>query len=206
MTFLTVYSCGHTDEKSNSLSTNQDPMTLFNQGVELVANLQNRTSDSLLKAIKLFDKVTQTKPDFYKAHENKFLCQVELGQIKDAFETQKVLEKLKPNDPQLKMQTGNLLEIKKDSVSAREKYLKAEELFKAIFDTLANKQDIELLNNRSINLKFLGKVTESNEYYKQALASTTNETLKEMIAPFNQMTKQEIINYLYPQLTKSPNR
>jgi tetratricopeptide (TPR) repeat protein len=206
LTFLTVYSCGHTDEKSNTLPANEDPMTLFNKGVELVAN-PKRTNDSLLKAIKLFDKAAQMQPDVkYKANENKFLCQVELGLLSDAVQTQTELEKMKPNDPQMKMQAGALLEIKGDSIKAKEKYMVAEELFKTILDTLKNKQNMEVLNNRSINLKFLGQQKESDEVFKQALSATSSETIKEMITGFNQMTKKELINTLYPALTKSPNR
>lgn len=92
----------------------------------------------IMVAIELLNKVIAMKPDFYSAYWNKLAFQYRLGLMDDAFATLKSMERINPENPDLKTMLGAFLEQnKKDSTRAMIKYKEADLLYKNILDTIS---------------------------------------------------------------------
>jgi len=193
LTILTFISCGHTENKKEKNQVNERAKELNNKGIELTMTFNN---DSILKAIELFDQATELQPDYYLAHWNKFVFQNQLGQTSEAFETLKKLETIRPNNPDLKVTAGVLIELNGDSLSARQKFLLADKIYTTILDTLTGETDPQkkTLMNKAVNLKFLGREDEGNKMLEDIKAETKDENLKEMFETFIRMTRKELID------------
>ncbi len=193
MTILTFISCGQTENKKEKNLVDERAKELNNRGIELTMTYNN---DSILKAIDYFNQATELQPDFYLAHWNKFVYQNQLGQITEAFETLKKLETIRPNNPDLKATAGVFIELSGDSLTARQKFLKADQIYMSILDTLTNETDPQkmTLMNKAVNLKFLGREDEGNKILEDIKAETKDENLKEMFETFIRMTRKELID------------
>lgn len=193
LAILTFISCGQTENKKEKNQVDERAKELNNKGMELTMTFNN---DSILKAIELFDQATEIQPDFYLAHWNKFVFQNQLGQTSEAFETLKKLEAIRPNNPDLKVTAGVLIELNGDSLSARQKFLHADKIYTTILDTLTSETDPQkmTLMNKAVNLKFLGREDEGNKILEDIKAETKNENLKEMFETFIRMTRKELID------------
>lgn len=193
LTILTFISCGQTENKKEKNLVDERAKELNNRGIELTMTYNN---DSILKAIDYFNQATELQPDFYLAHWNKFVYQNQLGQITEAFETLKKLETIRPNNPDLKATAGVFIELSGDSLTARQKFLKADQIYMSILDTLTNETDPQkmTLMNKAVNLKFLGREDEGNKILEDIKAETKDENLKEMFETFIRMTRKELID------------
>ena len=193
LTILTFISCGQTENKKEKNLVDERAKELNNRGIELTMTYNN---DSILKAIDYFNQATELQPDFYLAHWNKFVYQNQLGQITEAFETLKKLETIRPNNPDLKATAGVFIELSGDSLTARQKFLKADQIYTSILDTLTNETDPQkmTLMNKAVNLKFLGREDEGNKILEDIKAETKDENLKEMFETFIRMTRKELID------------
>ncbi len=193
LTVLTFISCGQTKNKKEKNQVDERAKELNNKGIELAMTFNN---DSILKAIELFDLAIELQPDYYLAHWNKFVYQNQLGQKSEAFETLKKLETIRPNNPDLKATAGVFIELSGDSLTARQKFLHADQIYTIILDTLTNKTDPHkmTLMNKAVNLKFLGREDEGNKILEDIKAETDDENLKEMFESFIRMTRKELID------------
>jgi len=192
MTIFTFISCGQTEKKKGNFQVDETAKELNNKGVELASTFNN---DSIKKAIQLFDQATEIQPDFYLAFWNKFVYQNQLGLKNEAFITLERLEELRPTNPDLKVTAGILIELKGDSLSARQRFLEADQIYTSIIDTLTRKTDPyqTTLTNKAVNLKFLGQEDEANKILKAIKTEISDDNLKEMIESFISMTRKELI-------------
>ena len=148
LTILTSISCGQTENKKEKNQVDERAKELNNRAIELTMTFNN---DSILKAIELFDQATELQPDYYLAHWNKFVFQNQLGQTSEAFETLKKLETIRPNNPDLKVTAGVLIELNGDSLSARRKFLQADKIYTTILDTLTSETDPQKMTLMNIS-------------------------------------------------------
>jgi len=145
--------------------------------------LREPDSAKIMKAIELLNQATDLQPDYYVAYGNKLKFQRGLGLWNDAFSTLKVMEQLKPNDPDLKTMLGAFYEHhKKDTIQAKIKYNEADLLYKHMLDTiLYNSYNYEsVIIGYTLNLKLLGEESEAN----RILYDYYGEDVKEFIEPF----------------------
>lgn len=197
LTILTFISCGETKKKGEANQIDKRAIELNDKGIELAMTFDN---DSIKKAIELFDQATKIEPDYYLAYWNKLVFQNHLGQKTEAFETINKLENIRPNNPDLKVTTGVLIELNGDSLSARQKFLQADKIYTSILDTLTNKTDPQkmTLMNKAVNLKFLGREDEGNKILEDIKTETKEENLKEMFETLIRMTRKELIDNFKP--------
>ncbi len=192
LTIMVFISCGHPDKKVEKFQIDKKAKELNNQGVELAMTFNN---DSILEAIRLFDQATNIQPDYYLAYWNKFVYQNQLGLTSNAFETLKILEKLKPRNPDLKVTAGIFIELSGDSVKAREKFIQADQIYTTMLDTLSTEADPfqTIMTNKAVNLKLLGRENEGNKILKDISSKISDENFKELIDNFTKMTRKELI-------------
>jgi tetratricopeptide (TPR) repeat protein len=195
LAIFTFISCGQTGNQSDKISIDEKAKELNNRGVELAMTFDN---DSILKAIELFDRATIIQPDYYLAYWNKFVYQNQLGLSKQAYITLQNLEKLKPENPDLKVTDGIFLELNGDSLAARKKFIEADKIYKTILDTLTENADPlqTILTNSAVNLKLLGQVNKGDQILKEISRKMTDENFKQMVDNFATMTRQELIENL----------
>lgn len=190
---LFIFLACSTNEKNIYDSENKKKaIELNNKGIELASNLN---ADSIEKAIELFNQATQLDPDYYLAYWNKYVYQNQLGKKKDALETLTKLEDLKPNNADLKVTAGIFLELNGDSLSARQKFLVAEELYFKTLDTveLNSNTYYSILTNKAVNLKYLGQNDEANKLLIKVKNETNEESLKEMTTYFISLSRKELL-------------
>lgn len=192
-TILAFISCGQTENKKAENRIDERAKELNNKGIELSMTFND---DSIKKAIELFNQATDLQPDFYLAHWNKFVYQNQLGLKSEAFETLKELETLRPTNPDLKVTAGIFIELSGDSITARQKFLQADQIYSTILDTLTNTTDPHkiTLTNKAINLKFLGREDEGNKILENTRNETDDENLRDMIEMYLRMTRKELIH------------
>jgi tetratricopeptide (TPR) repeat protein len=197
LTILTFISCGETKKKEEANQIDKRAIELNDKGIELAMTFDN---DSIKKAIELFDQATKIEPDYYLAYWNKLVFQNHLGQKTEAFKTINKLENIRPNNPDLKVTKGVLIELNGDSLSARQKFLQADKIYTSILDTLTNKTDPQkmTLMNKAVNLKFLGREDEGNKILEDIKTETKEENLKEMFETLIRMTRKELIDNFKP--------
>ena len=191
--FLGVFiSCEKAKKENEKTEINKQAFDLNNHGAKLILTQNN---DSILKAIELFNEAIKIQPNYYLAYWNKFTFLNKLGKTETAFETLKQLEKLKPNNPSIKVVAGIFIEQNKDSLEARNKFLEADKIYNNILDTLKFKNDPNqsILTNKAVNLKLLGRESEGNEILKEISNKTTNENFKKNIDNFVTMSREDII-------------
>jgi len=197
LTILIFHSCNNIDKKNDKIQVNEEAMNFNNKGIQLASTFEN---DSILKAIELFDKAIELQPDFLSAYWNKFIFLNQLGKTDDAFKTIKAIEKLRPDNPDYKLQVGIFTELSGDSITARKYYIKAEKIYENILDTLTKSND-ELstyqstLMSKAINLKLLGQEREATNILKNISQNITNDDYKNMVDNFIVMNRKEIIKY-----------
>lgn len=191
-TFVTLTSCAQGVKQENKVLIDPNAQRLNDSAVALASTSNH---DKKLEAVKLLDKATEIQPDYYLAHWNKMAYQNELGLTKDAFLTLKKLEELRPEYPDLKVIAGIFLELNKDSLKARNKFLEADKIYQAILDTLSKGADPyqTTLMNKAVNLKFLGREKEGNEILAGIQQGQTDENLRGMIEEFIRMSRRELM-------------
>jgi tetratricopeptide (TPR) repeat protein len=192
LTILIFFSCGRIENKRSDNKVDIKAKELNDKGVELAMSFQN---DSIKRAIELFNQAIDLQPDFYLAYWNKFVFQNQLGQKSEAFETLKKLETLKPNNPELLVTTGIFIELRGDSSTARQKFLKADQIYTSIIDTLSQKTVTYqmTLTSKAVNMKFLGQEDEANKIFENVISQNSNSNLKEMSEKLKTMTRKELM-------------
>lgn len=182
LTFLVLFfllSCRHGNKKSNA-QVDPKAIALNDSAVKFSVDTD---AEKLQQAVKLLNQALKIQPDYYLAQINKFGFQVRLGLKDSAFQTLKKIEQLKPEDPEIRVAAGLLIEKYGDSLTARMKFQKAEDLYKSKLDTMNKKSPRYemVLANRAVNLKFLGKEKEAKEMLKSIETHPENIQMKEFI-------------------------
>ncbi len=156
--------------------------------------------DSVLKAITLLDKAIEIEPNYFVAFHNKIAFQIKLGQVEEAINTCKRIEKLRPNSEETKVMIGILHYSNGDTISANKKYNEANLLCQKKLDTLSNESEEEfrIKTNKAIVLKFLNREKEANEIFrsvdvnKSYLDEAQREFMQEAINDFIKYTPEEL--------------
>ena len=164
---------------------------LYNKA--LIMTSFNPDTARVMQALELLNKATDMQPDYYIAYDYKLLIQSQLGFTDDAFSTLKIMELLKPENPDLKTMLGAYYEYHKgDTMQAKVKYNEADLLYKSIIDDIISDscKYESIIMGYTLNLKMLGKETEAN----RILYDYYGEDVKEFIEPFViKKTKEEVL-------------
>lgn len=192
LVLLLFFSCEQNKEKSQIDKT---AIALNDSAVKLEMTFDNK---KMLEAIKLFNQAIKLQPNYFIAYWNKMSLQNQLGLRKEAFETLKEIEHLRPNVPEVKASVGVYIETNGNVSEARKKYIEAENLYKNILDTLkigtVSYQTTSI--NRALNLKLLGYEKESNKILTSIQQNEKNAYIKELINNYLKMTKTELLENL----------
>ncbi len=124
----------------------------------LFITLKEPDSSKIMKALELFNQATDLQADYYIAYANKLELQRELGLFDDSFSTLKVMEQLKPENPDVKSILGAFYEYhQKDTIQAMLKYNEADLLYKSILDTFKSYSPItqNIIIHYAMNLRLL---------------------------------------------------
>lgn len=194
MIFFGFISCGQKKNVNRQIQIDEQALQLNDSAASLAVTFEH---DKVLKAIELLDQATRIQPDYYLAYWNKMVFQSQIGRTEEAIETLNKLEEIKPKDPDLKTLLGVYIELNKDSLQARQKFMEAENLYSRIFDTLKIESDLYSfhLTNRAINFKLLGFEKDAEETFQSVKKEQTNQDLQEMILEFQNLDRKELLEY-----------
>lgn len=157
-----------------------------------------RTYDSLQieSALLLWEKALEHEPDYEIALMNKLVFLNHQGRTSEAMATLQQLEKLQPENSELKVWSGIFTEIHQDSLQARLKFIEADKLYKKQLNNSsgASRAYQLLLINYAVNLKFLGLESDANKLLEEIKNRKGNEDLYEMTTNFQLLNRRELIN------------
>ena len=127
---------------------------LNNYGVKLHLTFQK---DSMLKAIKVFDKAIEIKPDYYLSYINKTSLQNNMGDLKGAINTLNNAKKVFPNSSEIKFKLAIYTEKSGDSIKAQYLYKDMGNEYEKVIDTLnvSKKENYKFFKGYIFNLILL---------------------------------------------------
>jgi tetratricopeptide (TPR) repeat protein len=161
------------------------------------------------KAILLLDQATAIDSNYFLAYYNKLIFQSQLKQYDKALVTSKNLIRIRPMAPDLHLTSGELYEEIGDTVSAKYNFQLALSLYNSILDTMSvgNRHYDMLFMNKAIDLIMLGEQIQGHELLKQLYDRQTDEDYKELILPFMNINRKELLEKIdHPQsITGSSN-
>jgi len=167
------FSCGNTSEKNKNIE-NKKAIEFYEKARNLYAEFTTER-DTILKAMALLDSAILLNPQYISAYVSKQSYQMRLGEYENALSTVKIVEKLDPDNADLKTMAGIYYMINNDNNSAEIKLLQADSLWNIALDTISSNNDMALLHvlmNKGTILKFLGKETEANNLFNRILNDT----------------------------------
>lgn len=157
-----------------------------------------RTYDSLQieTALGLWEQALQIQPDYDIALMNKLVFLNHQGRVTEAMATLEILEKLQPENSELKVWSGIFTEIHQDSLQASLKFIEADKLYKKQLNNSsgASRAYQLLLINYAVNLKFLGMEDDANKLLEEIKNRKGNEDLYDMTTNFQLLNRRELIN------------
>jgi len=191
-TFIILSSCGQvsTDKKT---TIDAEARALNDSAVALHMTFDK---ENTMKAINLLDKATEIDSDYFLAHWNKYVFLNELNMNGKAFETLKTLELLRPENPELIMASGAFYENNGDSLTAIEKYRKANDIYERILDTMDNNgiQYSMQQSNHAINLILLRQEVKGRKILQDLYNNETDGAIKEMIQSYLTLSRQDFLD------------
>ncbi len=193
-----IAACSSQKGKNN---IDEEAVELNKEAQDLVIN-GGSSKDSILDAIKLYNKAIQIQPDYYAAYWNKYTALDRLGKHKEGLKTLMDLEKAGIKNPlqeaYLKSIIGVLIERQGDSINAQKKYKQADNIYRQDLDTLSkNNLDYWLRQGqRALNLQLLNDSPEVDNLLSKMKAEITDSDLvhKAMIQDIATRTRKEIID------------
>lgn len=220
LTIILFTSCGNENSNNKGGATDSIKKESAPKYVKRVQNLEiipTTEKDSIQNAINLLDSAIVVNSKDSKALLLKQSYQTWLGEYENALKTIKILETLKPYDPELKSKEGLLYLLKGNNKSAKIALMQSDSLWNIRLDTISQNSDwglLGILMGKAANLKLLGKEKQANNVYRRILKDsifdkTEYKGMKKIIdSLFLNQTKEEFYNYLVRGLknNESPNR
>jgi|GEM_PF-5470834 hypothetical protein len=171
-------SCGNkTDDNTTENKgkiKNEKAVKYYEEAQKLHAEFTTER-DTILKAVVFLDSAIALDPEYIRAYLLKQSCQIRLGEYENALNTVKILEKLDPNNADLKSMAGIYHLLNNENKSAEIKLLQADSLWNIVLDTISSNNDwglLHVLMNKAVVLKFLEKETEANNLFDRILTDT----------------------------------
>ncbi|WP_157698919.1 tetratricopeptide repeat protein [Bernardetia litoralis] len=192
---LFLFSCTNKVEENE---IKKEAIQLSEKALQVSQSFTNK--DSLLKAITLLDKALEIEPNYSVALNNKAGFQIQVGQIDEAIDTYKRIEKIKPDNEQIKLMLGMLHYTKGDTNLANKKYNEVNQLCQKKLDKWFNDSEEEFIikTDKAIVLKFLNREKEANELFRSVDVNkaypdeTQRELLQETIDKIIKSTPKEL--------------
>lgn len=157
--------------------------------------VQGYDSLQIEAALLLWAEAIQLQPDFAVARMNQLVFLNHQGRFEEAMAALAELEKLQPENSELKVWEGIFTELQYDSLQASVIFVEADKLYKKQL----NKQSPStrsyqlLLINYAVNLKFLGMEEDANKLLEEIKKRKGNEDLYEMTTNFQLLSRNELI-------------
>lgn len=187
---LFVWAC----QQPVRVTTPPAALALNDSAVQLVSG--NNDSLAIQQALYLWEKALSHDSLYFAAAWNKMLFENRLGQLALAQESANHCERIRPENPDVKVMAGIVRERLGDSLLAREKYLAADVLYKKLLNQLsATTSDYqEMLVSYAVNLKLLGLEQEANALLKDVMERPGNESVAALAANFRQMPRLALLD------------
>lgn len=178
------------EEKTEEI--NPEAISLNDSAMQLARSYD---SVQIETALLLWEQALELQPDYDVALMNKIVFLNHQGRITEAMATLEKLEKLQPENSELKVWSGIFTEIHQDSLQASLKFVEADKLYKKQLNNSsgATRAYQLLLINYAVNLKFLGMESDANKLLEEIKNRKGNEDLFEMTTNFQLLNRQELI-------------
>jgi tetratricopeptide (TPR) repeat protein len=160
---IALCSCGQATTKHK---INPESVRLNNKISPLVSFTNN--PDSCRKALLFLDSATAIDSNNFLAYYNKLMFLYGLKQYDKAINTTNELIRLRPNDHDLFMIKGNLLNKIGDTTSANLNFEKSLKICNSVLDTMheTNRDYVMFGMDKAVNLIMLGDSVEANKMLK----------------------------------------
>jgi tetratricopeptide (TPR) repeat protein len=194
---FSLLACG---KKTDRQKTNPVAVRLNDRAVGLYPYIDN--IDSANKAIKLLDSATIIDSNYFQGYYNKLGFLNQHREYEKAIKTINILIRLRPYANDIYLSGGVIYEVLGDSLSSRVYFQKSLAICDRALDTMstANRDYIGLAINESVNLIMLGQQTKGNLLLKQVYENQSDSSLKQLMHPFLNRSRQEIIDmFLNPK-------
>ena len=164
---------------------------LNNYGVKLHLTFQK---DSMLKAIKVFDKAIEIKPDYYLSYINKASLQNYMGDLKGAIKTLKNAKKVFPTSFEVKFKLAIYSEKSGDSIKAQYLYKEMGKEYEKVIDTLnvTKKENYKFFKGYIFNLILLKQNSKADSILMRI--KYLDEPEVELMKRFMNMDRSSFIN------------
>lgn len=169
-------------------------LALNDSAVQLTAETSD--TQAILQALALWNQALALDSLYYAAAWNKMLFENRLGYLAAAHKSVAHCERIRPENPDVKVMAGIINERSGDSLLAREKYLEADVLYKKLLNQLsATTSDYqEMLVSYAVNLKLLGFENDANGLLKELMERKGNGSVAMLAASFRQMPRATLLN------------
>jgi tetratricopeptide (TPR) repeat protein len=191
ITFVTFCSCDGQKRKINPLAKklNDSAMNIYRMSSKLL------DTGVLKHAVNLLNKATGIDSDYFTAYRNKLLFQIQLRNDEPALKTGKELLRLKPDDVEVIVITGQCYDRMGDSLSASLYYKMALSKFDKILDTMNVATDAykTIALGKALDLILLNRRKESTILLNQLSAMETDTIYKNRYKEFTNFSKSDIL-------------
>ncbi|MDP9080920.1 MAG: hypothetical protein M3O71_26165 [Bacteroidota bacterium] len=189
---LTYYfSCAQPKHQVNSLARklNDSAMNIYRMSSKLL------DTGVLKHAVNLLNKATGIDSDYFTAYRNKLLFQIQLRNDEAALKTGKELLRLKPDDIEVIVITGQCYDRLGDSLSASAYYKMALPKFDKILDTMKIGTETykTIALGKAFDLVLLNRRKESTILLNQLSAMETDTIYKNQYKEFTNFSKSDIL-------------
>lgn len=205
---FSLFACG---QKAAKRKINPTAVRLNDSAIYLYPYADNY--DSVNKAVRLLDSATAIDSNYFLGYSNKLMFLNQLKQYDKAIVAVNNLIRLKPNANDIYFIGGIFYEKMGDTVSSHFYFQKSLIICSKILDTMNvnNKNYDMLVTNKAMDLIMLGQQANGNLLLKQVYENQTDSSQKELIYPFINKNKAEIIEIFSTPRTQDskvsvPNR
>ena len=182
--FLGLISCNQHKADSKAKQLTDSAITIW-----------KNTHDDL-KALPLLDQALETDSNYFPALSTKLSFELTSNMPDKALRTAKSLIRIKPEVAEYYTAIGLIYEQKHDTISSKKYFTDAIICYDKKLDTMSksDKKYDMLLSNKAIDLIFIGEQEEGNKILKEIYDRHTDEDYREMVKPYMNKSKQEILN------------